>query len=207
MENIIMQLDKMNMSDALKLGVACIYAVRCDVTRMVYVSYTTNLLVAIGRLVERMGTAELSRMKYDAENHEVVIDVLCTDIDILQNKKMTKLYTSNYANEYKDRGYSLYKPTNLVQYKLEKSIQIVNRLVALYMVNIVNSRNDKILVGAFRTKREMEEFCSLYYPNDSIKGFYCANNEDTQKLLPIYHRETLEGTNEVSTLEMLSRRK
>jgi hypothetical protein len=179
------------LSHLYKLSIPCIYAIRCDESMSVYVSHTTNLLVAVGRIFERIDTQEYRGLKHDLQHHTVHIDVLSTEYSVLEDSSIKKMHTSNYASQYKQRGYAFYKPTNLVQYKIDRGIKLW-QLKSFFVVDLVNSRNDRILVGAFKSKREMDRFCNLYYPNDTVNGFYYANNELTNKLRQLYNNENIE---------------
>lgn len=189
MEHRILNTTDLKLETFMDLSISCIYAFRCDRSMKVYVSHTSNLLIAIGRISSAIDTSEYAALKHDMP--DVVIDILCTDASILEDNRLKKLHTSNYANEYKQKGYALYRPTNLVQYKIDRGIKVW-KLKAFYVVDLINSRNDRILVGAFKSKREMDSFCKQYYPNDTITGFYYANNHWTNEWRSLYSNDLIE---------------
>ena len=178
-------------NDILKLSMPCIYALRCDDSRYVYVSYSSCLMSSVARILERIETPEFTALKYDIDNNKVVIDILCTSSAVLNDKSVTKLHTSNYAEEYKNNGYKFYRPTNLVKYRVNK-MATTWKLKSFFVVELINSRHDRILVGVFKSKREMDKFCNRYYPNDTITGFYYANNEWTNEYRSLYTNDDIE---------------
>lgn len=196
MDNIILYNGKTHLEtpidNVLNLGIACVFALYCDSPKKVYVSHTSNLLVALGRITSDWDSPSYGGMKYDASNNNLVLKILTTNPEIVDEKRMAKLHTSLYAEEYIKNGYTLYKPTNLVKYNIRKSIKVW-RLKAFYVVDLVNSRNDKILVGVFNTKRDMDKFLKEYYPNDIITGFYYANNHWTNTLRNLYTNDPVES--------------
>jgi len=182
---------EIGITDVLKLNVACVYALYSDSTKMVHVSHTTNLLIALGRLLSDMDASVYGGLKYDVMNDQVKLKILTTQPEVVDDKRMIKLHASLYMDKFKQQGYTAYKPTNLVKYKIRKSIKVL-QLKAFYVVDLVNSRNDKILVGVFRNKREMDQFLKQYYPNDNISGFYYANNQWTNQWRNLYTNDPVE---------------
>lgn len=176
MTNIENSLDtaRYNFNDLQKLSVACIYAIKCDDSRFVYVGYSKNLLNSLGRI---MGDIEsYGSLKFDVAKAHV--DILSTDPAILDSVKLTRLKVSLYAQQYKDSGYQFYKPTNLVKYRVDVKIYASN-CKAWYVIDLINSRNEKILVGVFDKKDACDAFLNKYYPDGIVSHFYAANNKDT----------------------------
>lgn len=171
-------------NDLYKLTEPCIYAIRNDGSKLVYVGYSKNLLASLGRIlgdVESYGS-----LKNDIPT--AYVQVLCTDASVLDSVKLTRLNVSLYAQQYKDAGYSFYKPTNLVKYKVDVKIY-ANQCQAFYVVDLVNSRNEKILVGVFTKAEEYKSFVSKYYPDDTVTHFYSANNPLTKQWRELYDNQ------------------
>lgn len=171
-------------NDLYKLTEPCIYAIKSDESKKVYVGYSKNLLTSLGRIlgdVESYGS-----LKDDLST--ATIEVLCTDALILKDVKLTRFNVSLYAEQYINSGYTFYKPTNLVKYKLDVKIY-ANNYAAYYVVDLVNSRNEKILVGVFDKKSQCDSFLALYYPDNIVRHFYTANNPLTKKWRDLYDNQ------------------
>lgn len=173
-------------NDLYKLSVACIYAIKCDATKKVYVGYSKNLLTSLGRIMDDV--VSYGTLKNDIDRAS--IEILCTDASILNSTKITRLNVSLYAQQYKDAGYSFYKPTNLVNYRVDVKIYASN-YKAWYVVDLINSRNEKILVGVFDREKECKAFLNQYYPDGKVTHFYSANNKYTIEWRDKYDDQTV----------------
>jgi hypothetical protein len=168
-------------NDLYKLAIACIYAIECPSSGHVFVSYSKNLMATLGRIIGDIES--YGRLRHDIADASVVI--LCTDASVLDDTKLSRLKVSLYAEQYKSKGYQFYKPTNLVKYKVDVKI-FAGPAKAWYVVDLVNSRNEKILVGVFDRKIMCDDFLDKYYPNGVVTNFYCSNNELTVKWKQLY---------------------
>lgn len=165
------------------LNIECLYALRNDGSMKVHVSYSTNLLVSLGRIMSKLlinpNDREFGLMTSDIETS--VIDILTTDINIISDKKMKKLYTTLYTEQYKDKGYSLYKPSKNVKYDLRVCVKSYRR-TAYYVVELVNARNDILVMGVFPNKVTLNGFIETYYPDNKVTGFHYDTSELTLSL-------------------------
>jgi len=153
----------------LPLNIECLYAIRNDDSMKVHVSYSANLLVSLGRIMSDISNNEYKLLKEDIETS--TIDILTTDSVILSDVKMKRLHTTLYTEQYKSKGYKLYKPSRSVKYTLRVCIKS-HRHVGYFVVELVNARNDILVVGVFENKINLDTFINKYYPNEVVTGFY-----------------------------------
>lgn len=164
----ILTLDKLQ-----TLNLACVFAIRNDANMKVHVSHSTNLLTSISRIMSNNYNKEFGTLNEDIET--CTIDILTSDVKILDDVKKRKLVTSNYAEHYKSLGYSLYKPTNAVKYKVDICVRVFKN-TSYYVVELVNTRKDKFVVGVFDNKKDTYNFTDMYYPNGVVSGLFYNTN-------------------------------
>jgi hypothetical protein len=181
--HIIKKTDFLMLDTLLPLTLGCLFAIRNDKDMKVYVSYGKNLLTSLNRIVSNLDTAEFSMFKANLETTQ--IDILSTDSDILSSVSLMRLHCGNYEEQYKRQGYSLYKPSLLVKYKLRVAIRTTRSDTAFFCVELVNSRDEVTLMGAFSTKAKCNNFIDTYYPQNLVLGLYYDDGKDTQ----VYKRE------------------
>lgn len=177
--HIIKNKDILSLDTLLLLNLGGLFAIRNDDSMKVHVSYSTNILVSLGRILSDSSKDEFKLLKEDIETSK--IDILTTDSHILSDVKMKKLYTTLYTEQYKSNGYTLYKPSRSVQYTLRTCIKSY-RHTAYLVVELVNARNDILIVGVFPNKRECNAFIDKYYPGEVVTGFFYDSSDLTKEL-------------------------
>ena len=154
----------------------CIYALICDETKRVLVGYSKNLLTSISRLNQDLETPKYMQLKNDID--KVYIKVL----EVGVQDKDRKIKVNNYVNNYLSLGYTLYCSSNLVKYTVHTEIMTISKNIFL-VAFLKDKRCNKIIVGIFKTKNELNKFINTYYPNNVCTGIYYSNNIYTNNYL------------------------
>lgn len=142
------------------MGQGLVYGIVNEEDKLVVVGSTTNLYLAIGRLmgVLQMGSCEYGTLKEDLN--------ICS-VSILETgvpKEHLKVRTRHWIDHYLSRNYKQYKDTNPVLYTLSTEMDYYHGQLR-YLVYLQNRRSEKTIIGVFKKKREMTEWIRRSYPD------------------------------------------
>lgn len=135
-----------------------------DRDKIIYLSYSNNILSSVSRNVRELTdkTHSCRRMVRDRSNLRIQI--------IEPNCQKAKL--GYWVDYYRNSGYSLYRNNNgEVTYKVRTMITDEY----LIHVMLVNKRNDKTVVGVFPNMEDANHFIQTYYQNNIHRIVYSDN--------------------------------
>lgn len=139
-----------------------VYALVNEVDKTVYVSYSTSVITSLARLIERHRNDIGFRYKLGEDLSKFSFVVL--EENDCRNTLMVRV--GLYMRRYKNTGYTLLDERVPVEYRLKvmkmDDGKSSSKGLGLYLVS---KRNSKILLGTFRTRKELESFQNEYYPN------------------------------------------
>jgi hypothetical protein len=148
-----------------------IWAFVNDIDRMVYLSYSNNMLTSVSRNVRELNDNTHSLKSLVRHKSKLQIQIIECNCE--------KAKLGYWVDHYRNNGYSLYRNNNgEVTYKTR--IAITNEY--LVHVLLVNKRNDKIVVGVFSDMEQATSFVQTNYPNKIHKIVY-SNNDLTKQFL------------------------
>ena len=172
--------------ETLLVGQGLIYGIVNEEAKLVVVGSTTNLYLAIGRLmgVLQMGSCEYGTLKEDLYKCSVSVLETC-------GREELKVRTRHWIDHYQSRNYKQYKNTNPVLYTLSTQMDYYHGQLR-YLVYLQNRRSDRTIVGVFKKKREMTEWIRRSYPDTSRIGrivihesmLECNRDSDNKKSSP-----------------------
>lgn len=135
-----------------------------DRDKIVYLSYSSNILSSVSR-----NTRELHDKSHPCRRMIQHKPILRFEL-LESNCQKAKL--GYWIDFYRNKGYSFYRNRNgEVTYKAR--ITITDEF--LIHVQLVNRRNDKIVVGVFSDMEEAKSFTQTYYSNKIHKIVYSDN--------------------------------
>ena len=150
-----------------------IYSLVCEKSKMIYISYSKDIITSLARLVRDIysGNIIYKQLKKDASKLEFYrlenINNCDTFIDV-------QLKLDYFIQEYKQQGYSLYNSKyKLQQFKIK--IEISDDMKLIY-VKLVSKGNKKIICGVFDKIWDAEEFATVFETMDIVKPTYAINN-------------------------------
>jgi len=171
------KLDVTSLNAYLSLPRECIYALVCHESKRFLVGHTDHLMGALYRISKDLETPKYMQLKNDIEKIEIVVHKVG-----VQNNKDKKNLCRIYTDGYLTLGYSQYSPSNLVRYSVHTDT-IAYKMHTYLVVYLRDRRCNKVIVGLFRKKSEMDKFINDYYPDMSCKGIYYADNMYTSSYL------------------------
>lgn len=142
-------------------------------SKMVYISYSKDIVTSLARLVRDIHSKNCiyKQLEKDATKLEFIrlenINISDTLIDI-------QVKLDYFINQYKKDGYSLYNNKyKLQQFKVK--IEVSDDLKLIY-VKLVSSGNKKIICGVFDKMYDAEEFATIFETMDIVRPTYATNN-------------------------------
>lgn len=159
------------LTDLYTLSVPGVYAVINESNKRIYIAYAANVGIAIATLIAK------------ASNYELPIDDLCKDIKlgIVSIKLLRECkgdtetlrgYAQMYVDNYKQLGYSMYRDITFIRYSVRTSITNDYKII----VELVKTRNSKVLVGVFNNMIEANSFITEHYQGTIYFPIYCNNS-------------------------------
>lgn len=169
----------MKLDSLVNLPISGLFAILNDIDKKVYVLYTCNIYVAMGKLLTSIkdGSSPLSQ---DVKKLElVVIETMEGDIKVLRAKY------DYWLSHYKTMGYSNYRNyQDIAKYKLRIQYTKINDEI-IHVVYLVSRKSKKHLLAAFRTAQEADSWVLESFPNNTYYFKY-ADNALTQRLRRMY---------------------
>jgi hypothetical protein len=142
-----------------------------DTDRIIYLSYSNNILTSISRNVRELNDKSHSSKSLIRDKSKLQIQIIEFNCD--------KAKLGYWVDHYRNNGYSLYRNNNgEVTYKTRVAITDDFFVHVL----LVNKRNDKLVVGVFPNIQEANYFIQTHYPNKIHKIVY-SNNDLTKQFL------------------------
>ena len=142
-----------------------------DRDRIVYLSYTNNILTAVSRNLKELNDKTHSCRRMIRDKSKLQIQII--------ESGCQKAKLGYWVDFYRNRGYSLYRNNNgEVTYKTRVAV------TSDYLIHVllVNKRNDKIVVGVFSKMEEAKSFIQTHYP-DKIHKIVYSDNPLTKEFL------------------------
>ena len=149
-----------------------IYSLVCEKNKMVYISYSKDIITSIARLVRDIhsGNTIYKQLKKDASKLEFY---RLEDINIYDTIIDVQLKLDYFIREYKQQGYSLYNDKyKLQQFKIK--IEVSDDLKLIY-VKLVSKGNKKVICGVFDKIYDAEEFATIFETMDIVRPTYATN--------------------------------
>lgn len=136
-------------------------------TKSMYISYSNNILKSVSEHLShaKKGTHVNSNLNKQYKNLRLYIIEICD----YSNCKYQCAYWYKY---YKDQGYNLYNKRKPVQYRVAIEIDIRTYKV---LVQLVNKRKERIVLGVFDKVQEAEQFALLVQSQEVIRPLYATN--------------------------------
>lgn len=136
----------------------------------VYIGLSKNVLKAFAEHIERIKKGSHDYIKCDAQNIETKL------LEVESNSLNRKLKYNTWCEYYRNKGFTLVRDYTPIKFKVITRIKHSNSCKVV--VELVATRNDKIVVGVFNKVSYAEEFVNKYYPNGEVKKVvYCGNKE------------------------------
>lgn len=157
-----------------KLQELCIAGVFCIVhkrNKHVYIAYSSNILVAISRHLELLSKGNHPNKKLQRQFKSCEWMILETNVK--DNEKM--LRQQYWMDKYKQDGYNIYNNRNSVIYKVRTNVTGDLNTPYKVSVELVNRRNDKIVVGLFDSLLDANDFIETYYRGPIYSITYAKN--------------------------------
>lgn len=141
-----------------------IWAFVNDTDRIVYLSYSKNILSSISRNIKEISDKSHSCKKLIRDKSKIQI--------LLIEDRCQKAKLGYWVEYYRNNGYTLYRSNNgEITYKTRVAITTD----FLVHVLLVNKRNDKLVVGVFNTMEDASTFIQKHYQNKIHKIVYSDN--------------------------------
>lgn len=164
----------LGLNDYLSVPKGCVYALVCHESKRFVVAYTDHLMGVLYRVSKDLETPKYTGIKNDIEKIRIVV----LEVGV-QNNKDKKIHIASYVDKYIALGYTQYFPSNLVRYSVHTDIT-TRGPSDYFVVYLKDKRSNKITVGLFKKKSEMDKFINEYYPGMLCTGIYYANNIHTE---------------------------
>jgi len=172
------KLDITSLKTYLSLPRECIYALVCHETKRYLVGYTEHLMGALYRISKDLETPKYVHLKNDIDKVEIVV----LEVGVQNNNKNKKTQIRLYTDNYLSQGYTQYSPSNLVRYSVHTDT-IAFKMHTYLVVYLKDRRCNKVIVGLFKKKSEMDKFINDYYPEMKCNGVYYSDNDYTNRYL------------------------
>lgn len=142
---------------------------------LVYIGFSKNVLKAFAE--------HMDSIKRGMNSHIKTSDFSLLQFKLLETVEGTrniKLSYNKWCSEYRNNGYILCRKYTPLKYKVR--IRIDNNMDFGYIivVELINRRNEAIVVGVFNKNEYAEEFIKKYYSGEINKVVICQN-ECTKK--------------------------
>lgn len=168
----------MNLKELLKLSVSGVWGFINPTDKRIFISHSSNILSAISRNIQQIQDKSHSCRKLLRDLPHLQVTVF----DVNLSAKDRKIRSVHWLNEYKQLGYTPYKDSIAVSYKLRTVITKNYEI----QVQLVNKRNDKIIVGVFDKIDLATEFIQSTYPNNIVNRIIYSENS----LTTLFHKDT-----------------
>lgn len=156
--------------DLATLPRACVYSVVDIETNRFYVNYSMNMVGALGRLWEEVGSR--------GSTLEFRVMSVSTDLETL------KLHTEYWRDVMVGRGMTELLPRGrkTLQYEVRC---VVDEDYDWVDIVLVSARGDRRIVGKFRTMEEAVGFVEMYYAGDNPYRFpvYAVNSRTSEYVM------------------------
>lgn len=140
----------------------CLYALINESDKRIQVYKTSNFLYHIVRILNEIDHLNNRNLKDDIGKIRLVILETVFTSTVSMNIKYR-----NQIDKYRNLGYTFYKDSSIVNYNIKESYrQYKNKMY--YMVELVNTRRDSVLLGVFRSASEARLFISTNYGNGIV---------------------------------------
>lgn len=156
----VLHLVPINLETSIQYATHCIYIISNDRSKTCLIGSSSNLYTTIGRLLEdlKLSNGQYKSLKDDLEN--VTISILETNLE----KGLLKLRQAHWIRTYRDKRYKFYKDISPLKYTLSIDLGFINHKL-YYFVSLTNQSNDSRLIGRFSTKKEMNDWIGVSYPD------------------------------------------
>lgn len=138
-----------------------VFGVISDSRREFYISHTSNLRTRIGLIIDDIEMYEDSR--------------LVVFVDGIEDRRYKQMFAQYYVDKFVADGYRDIsgKRCDYINYKVRVQYsELLNEVFVL----LVNKRNDKLVVGRFKTVEEANEYVRVYYPvGELVQPIYSTN--------------------------------
>jgi hypothetical protein len=141
--------------------------------KRIFISHSNNILSSVSRNISEIKDKSHSCRKLlrDLPN----LELLVLEADVLPQDR--KIKVGKWMENYKNKGWTLYKDTPPVLYSIRTSISKDYKVHIL----LVNKRNDKLVVGVFTTMDEATQFLFTNYPNNKVHNVIYSDNSLTRE--------------------------
>jgi len=163
----------MHISLLLDLPISGLYALQNDIDSKVYVLYSSNIYVALGKLLTGIKDRSNVALRDDVSKLRLVVLETCpSDFKLLRSRY------NHWVDVYSKKGYSSYR--NYAGSKYKVSIRLVQTPTGDYehRVYLVSKRSRKILLAVFLTATEADSWVAATY-------------KDVEHLSPVYEMSEL----------------
>lgn len=157
----------MNFAELLDTSCSGIWGLVNEADRKIYLSYSNNILSSISRNISDLKSRCHSCR--DLNNDLSKLSIIIVERNTPSSQ--LKLSLSNWMDNYRNNNYGLYREFIPVSYKLRK---VVSKDYLVHVL-LVNSRNDKIVVGIFDKMDLADQFINTHYKDNITKVIYSDN--------------------------------
>lgn len=160
----------------------CIYGLINTKDRKIYLGYTSNLPLALARIVKDIKYSN-NKLNKDAGKLELCI------LETITDKKNLRLRYKFHQNDYSNKGWLLYKrDTKLPTYKLRIDIMANSdgewSKESLVGVKLITRGYKELTIGVFQRYEEAVEWSDAAYEDkENIVNIVYASNKLTEKFL------------------------
>jgi hypothetical protein len=138
-----------------------VFGVISDFRREFYISHTSNLRTRIGLIIDDIELYEDSR--------------LVVFLDGVEDRKYKQMFAQYYVDKFISDGYKNVSRNRCSYINYRVKVQY-SSLFNSALVLLVNKRNDKIIVGSFKTVEEANEYVTEYYKEGTlVQPIYATN--------------------------------
>lgn len=165
----------MNLQQLQELSVSGVWGFVNHTDRCIFITHSNNILTSVSRNISQIEdkTHTCRRLLQDKSKLELVI------LDTNLSSKDRRIRVGDWMTYYRFNGYSLYRDSTVVSYK----IRVVITKEYLIHVLLVNKRNDKIVIGVFNKMELANNFIQSTYPNNKVHKVIYSENSLTKEFL------------------------
>lgn len=154
-------MDSTFLGDIKRLPQNAVFGVISDSRREFYISHTSNLRTRIGLIIDDIEIHEDSRLVVFADG--------------IEDKKYKQMFAQYYVDKFILDGYKNVSRNKCSYINYKVRVQYSDLFNEAWVV-LVNKRNDKLVVGRFKTVDEANEYVELYYPVGTlVQPIYSTN--------------------------------
>lgn len=159
----------MNLKQLISYSIPGIWGLINKKDKRIFISGSENILSAVSRNIEELLLKNHScrNLLRDIPNLELIV------LETNTPKNQRKAKQSFWMDHYLSQGYTLYRTKPPVSYRVTTAI------TQDYLIHVllVNSRNDKIVVGVFDKMDHATQFITSHYNTSKIYNItYSQNN-------------------------------